>query len=171
MWPMLAGIGPLLGDTIVGSFGLGPTAGRWHYSRGVSGILHADGTLHAVTRVTVSPVSLRRPDASLAVLTDGGTGSSGEAVAIAFRGRHNSRSFGSATAGFMTVNRGSSLPDGANMIVTVGYFADRHRILYTAPVQPDSLVTGQVSGWPFATDNASTAATNWLAAQPACRLD
>lgn len=169
MWPMLAGIGPLLGDTIVGSFGLEPAAARWYYSQGVAGGLNDHGTRDTVTRVTVRPAQLRDPNAPVAVLIDGGTGSSGEAVAIAFRGRRNSRSFGSPTAGFTTVNRSSRLPDGANMIVTVGYFADRDRNLYKAPVQPDSAVVGGVGGWPFPTDNASTVATNWLATQPACR--
>jgi hypothetical protein len=46
----------------------------------------------------------------VAVLVDGGTGRSGEALAVAFPGRPNTRSFGQATAGFATVNRGSRSP-------------------------------------------------------------
>jgi carboxyl-terminal processing protease len=169
MWPMLAGIGPLLGDTVVGSFGIGGNADRWYYRHGVSGILHPNGKLAKVSQVTMTPIKLRRPDAPVAILIDGGTASSGEAVAVAFQGRHNSRTFGSPTAGFMTANRGSGLPDGANMVVTTGYYADRRGKLYTEPVQPDSLVTGSPQGWPFATDRVSTAARHWLANQPGCR--
>src|SRR5690606_1433128 len=43
MWPMLDGIGPLLGDSIVGFFGSGAEAQGWFYQRGVSGILHPNG--------------------------------------------------------------------------------------------------------------------------------
>lgn len=169
MWPMLAGIGPLLGDSLVGAFGEGATADRWYYHRGSSGILHPDGRLELVTHVTVPPVDLRQPRAPVAILIDGGTGSSGEDIAIAFRGRPNVRTFGSPSAGFTTTNRGSALPDGANMVVTTGYNADRTGTLYTQAIQPDSLVPVASTGWPFATDAVGSAAVHWLAAQADCR--
>ncbi len=58
MWPMLAGIGPLLGDTIVGAFGSGEDADRWFYKDGLSGILHANGKLDTISRATTASGSL-----------------------------------------------------------------------------------------------------------------
>jgi len=169
MWPMLAGVGPLLGDSIVGRFGGGPAAQRWLYRRGAAGLLHGDGTVETITSVTVPAVVPAPSTAPLALLFDGGTGSSGEAVAVAFLGRANSRSFGTPTAGFATSNRGSRLSDGANMVVTTGYYRDRTGREYPEQLEPDSVVTGGVSGFPFPTDRVARAAGAWLARQAACR--
>lgn len=170
MWPMLAGIGPLLGDTIVGSFGGQPSSPRWHYKDGVSGILASSGKLDTASRVTVPPVRLRDPAAPVAVLFDAGTGSSGEAVVIAFAGRPNTRTFGSRSAGYATVNRGVRLPDGANLVVTTGYNADRRGQSYGDQLSPDSTVT-LPSGWPSPTDRVTASAVGWLAEQRAsCAL-
>jgi len=167
MWPMLAGIGPLLGDSVVGSFGGQSTSPRWFYKDGVSGILSATGKLDTATRVTVPPVHLRSTAPPIAVLFDGGTGSSGEAVVIAFLGRPNTRSFGSPSAGYATVNRGLRLSDGANLVVTTGYNADRRGRVYGEQLVPDSLVPG-VGAWPSHTDRVSRAAIAWLTRQAAC---
>lgn len=168
MWPMLAGIGPLLGDSLVGSFGTGPTADRWYYRDGLSGILHPNGQLDTLTRITGRPVQLRRADAPVAVLIDGGTGSAGEDVAIAFLGRPNVRTFGSPSAGYTTINRGSRLPDGANMVVTTGYNVDRRGVVHPTRLEPDSAVGEAAAGWPFATDRVGTAAAAWLATRSEC---
>lgn len=168
MWPMLAGIGPLLDDTIVGAFGITRDADRWFYKSGVAGMLHPNGKLDTVTRATVRPTVLRDPRAPVAVLLDGATASSGEAIALAFRGRPSTRSFGVPTAGFVTANRGALLSDGANMVVTTGYQIDR-RGLGGERIEPDSLLPGGISGWPFPTDAVATVAAEWLRQTPACR--
>jgi C-terminal processing protease CtpA/Prc len=169
MWPMLAGIGPLLGDTLVGAFGTEPGADRWYYKNGVAGILHAGGALDTVSRASVPAARLRNAGAPVAVLFDAGTGSSGEVLALAFRGRPNSRSFGEPTAGFATANRGARLPDGANMVVTTGYQVDRRGVAAGERIRPDEVVAGPPPGWPFATDAAAASAAAWLVARPACR--
>jgi carboxyl-terminal processing protease len=167
MWPMLAGIGSLLGDTIAGSFGGRSPSPRWYYKDGVSGILDSVGKLDTVSRVTVPPVRLRDPAAPIAVLFDEGTGSSGEAVVIAFIGRPNTRTFGSRSAGYATVNRGLRLADGANLVVTTGYNADRRGHVYGDQLIPDSTVT-LPSGWPSPTDRVTASAIGWLAARTSC---
>jgi len=168
MWPMLAGVGPLLGDTLIGAFGTGPSAERWLYKDGFSAIVRANGKIDTVSRATVATARLRDPRAPVAVLFDGGTGSSGEAIALAFRGRPNTRSFGEPTAGFATSNHGTQLA-GANMVVTTGYQVDRRGIEAGERIQPDQLVRGAPPGWPFATDVVATAGAAWLAEAPACR--
>lgn len=167
MWPMLAGVGPLLGDTVVGSFGGRADSPRWYYRDGVSGVLAASGRLDTVSRVTTAPVAAIPSSVPLAVLFDGGTGSSGEAVVIAFLGRPNVRTFGTRSAGFATVNRGLRLPDGANMVVTTGYNADRRGVSYGDQLTPDSLIA-LPSGWPSPTDRVAAAALSWLARHDAC---
>lgn len=167
MWPMLAGIGPLLGDTIVGSFGTTPTSAHWYYKDGVSGTIASTGKLDTASRVTVAPVRLRDTSAPIAVLVDAGTGSSGEAVVIAFAKRPNTRSFGSPSAGYATVNRGIRLADGANMVITTGYNADRAGQAYGDQLIPDSTVA-LPAGWPSPTDRVTVAAVHWLASRAAC---
>lgn len=172
MWPMLAGIGPLLGDSIVGSFGNPSTADRWLYRDGTSLVLKPDGRRDTATAISGPGYRLKSDLPPVAVLLDGITGSSGEALALAFRGRPNTRSYGSSTAGAATANRGSRLPDGANMVVTAGYMADRTGAQSDGRVQPDSLVSVPAPvfpGWPFATDYVASVARNWVSSRAACR--
>lgn len=167
MWPMLAGVGPLLGDSLVGSFGGRSDSPRWHYHQGVSGILAASGRLDTASRITTAPVEPVPTTAPVAVLFDAGTGSSGEVVVIAFLGRPNVRTFGSPSAGFATVNRGVRLGDGANMVVTTGYNADRRGVSYGDQLTPDSLIA-LPTGWPSPTDRVTAGALHWLASQVTC---
>lgn len=169
MWPMLAGIGPLLGDSLVGAFGAGDEADRWYYRQGRSGIMAPSGAVETVSEVTVEPLASVPPEMPVAVLVDRGTGSSGEALAVAFHGRPAVHFLGEETAGFATVNRGSRLPDGTNMVVTTGYYVDRQGQEFPDFVRPDTTVDVGRVGWPFATDRASTAAAAWLSRQAGCR--
>jgi C-terminal processing protease CtpA/Prc len=132
MWPMVAGVGPILGDGVVGNF-IDPTGAvsSWEYRAGAS-IL--SGT--PVVRVE-TPYRLRRASPKVAVLLDNGVASSGEAVAIAFRQRPNTRSFGSATCGLSTANSSFTLSDGAVLNLTVAVMADRTRTTYGDQVPPD----------------------------------
>lgn len=165
MWPMIAGIGPLLGDTVVGSFG---AESDWYYRDGVSGVLGEDGGLDTLSRVRTSVVPPVATEVPVAVLFDEGTGSSGEAMVVAFHGRPNSRSFGTPTAGFATTNRGSRLPDGANMVVTVGYYRNRLGSRMGIRLEPDVAVAAVPTAWPYPTDRVASGAAEWLAEHPAC---
>jgi carboxyl-terminal processing protease len=149
MWPMLAGLGPLLGEGTAGGFlspdGLVP----WGYRRG-----EAWSRSTAQVRVA-SPVTLT-PLPPVAVLTDTQTVSSGEAITIAFRGRPRTRSFGQATRGLSTGNQAFPLPDGSMLFLTTVVDADRTGRAYGGPVSPDELTP------PESTEERARA---WLAAQ------
>ena len=82
MWPMIAGLGPILGDGPLGYF-IGPTGAEtlWEYRDGAS---RSGGT--AITTVS-APYVLKRQRPRVAVLSDVGIASSGEATLIAFRQR------------------------------------------------------------------------------------
>src|SRR6266850_8052486 len=66
------------------------------------------------------PYKLSVPNARVAVLTDIGVASSGEAIAIAFRGRPNTRSFGTPTCGLSTAVDQFPLSTGGRMAVVTG---------------------------------------------------
>ena len=136
MWPMVAGVGPVLGEGVAGYF-IDPdgVATMWEYRGGASWL---EGS--PLQRVA-APYALRREDPRVAVLTDNGVASSGEAVAVSFRQRPGTRTFGSATCGLSTANLAYALSDGARLVLTVAVMADRKRTPYGAALQPDELIT------------------------------
>jgi hypothetical protein len=135
MWPMIAGVGPVLGEGVVGYF-IDPTGAEvaWSYHDGASWY---DTTV--AQRVSAA-YRLRREWPRVAVLTDNQVTSSGEATAIAFRGRPDTRSFGVRTCGLSTSNRGFVMSDGATLLLTTATLADRNRALYGDVVTPDEVV-------------------------------
>lgn len=136
MWPMLAGVGPVLGEDVVGHF-VDPTGvvNAWEYRDGAS---WHDGVV--VQRVD-APYRLRRERPRVAVLTDNGVASSGEATAIAFIRRPDTRSFGTATCGLSTANGRFNMSDGAALALTTAVMADRTRTRYGDTIAPDEIVT------------------------------
>ena len=135
MWPMLAGVGPVLGEGVAGYF-IDPVGAEkvWEYEQGASRI---DGVV--VTQVE-APYRLRRESPRVAVLIDNWVASSGEAAAIAFKQRPATRFFGTPTCGLSTANAGFPLSDGALLILTVSTMADRTRQSYGQSVAPDESI-------------------------------
>ena len=159
MWPMIAGVGPILGEDTVGFF-VDPDSVRksWVYSAGQARL-----DLQAINGATPA-YELVAPLPHVAVLTDSLTASSGEAVAVAFRGRPGARSFGGATWGVSTANAPFLLSDGAVIFLTVSTMVDRSGQIYGQELPPDEVVTGQKTGDPQ-TDEVLGAALDWLATQ------
>lgn len=90
--------------------------------------------------------------APVAILTDGMTASSGEALTLCFRGLENTRTFGAPTAGYTSVNMLYSLYDGAQMYLTVAFDKARTgEIFKETSIEPD-----------VATDSPLEAALEWL---------
>ena len=137
MWPMLAGVGPILGEGTAGHF-IDPVnkATAWGYAGG-GATMEGEGVLSRAQQ----PYTLIRPNPRVAVLTDLRTTSSGEAIVIAFRGRANTRSFGTATCGSSTGNDVHELSDGAQLILTEVFMADRAKTRFGVPVPPDEVIT------------------------------
>lgn len=138
MWPMIAGVGPLLGEGPLGYF-IGPTGTEtlWEYRNGAS----ISGGF-TVTRVT-TPYRVRRDQPRVAVLSDNGIASSGEATLIAFRRRPNTRSFGEATCGLSTANATYTLSDGGTLTLTTSVMADRLKTPFGDSIPPDEILTNQ----------------------------
>ncbi|QMW04846.1 S41 family peptidase [Spirosoma foliorum] len=96
-----------LGEGIVGYF-IDPDGklSSWSCQQGAS-------LINQITIVNVPrPYRLRQVNPKVAVLTNRSTASSGNAISIAFKGRSQTRSFGSATCGLSTANIGITLRDG-----------------------------------------------------------
>lgn len=144
MWPMFAGLEPLLRNQALG----------WFQRR--------DGSRRAWRNETTDGADELQDLARMpvAVLTSGRTASSGEAVVVAFRGRPHTRSFGTPTAGVATGNAGYRLQDGTVLQLTTTSFVDRTQHVHGGPIQPDERVGFLTSG-----DETEAQAMRWLGAQ------
>jgi carboxyl-terminal processing protease len=136
LYPMLAGIGPLLGEGIAGYF-VEPdgTSFSFGYANGVG--FQQDGPQCCAAS---NPYRLIREPRKIAIITGPATVSSGEAIAVAFRGRPNTRSFGTPTCGLSTANEGYKLSDGATLVLTGAVQADRNHTQYGGEIIPDVIV-------------------------------
>lgn len=133
MWPMLAGLGPLLGEGRLGSFQfpMRPPA-AWSYRAGRAALDDV-----SLANTSNGGYSLRHPSMPVALLSSRRTASSGEAVLVAFAGRPSTCRFGKSTRGLTTTNDEFPLPDGATLFLTVGTFADRLGRVYGQAMEPD----------------------------------
>lgn len=167
MFPMLAGLAPLFADGEVGGLlTMRPDPVAWKFERGR---FVSSGAGQSRRAVGVAEPVARVGDGTtpVAVLLGPATGSSGEAVAIAFIGRPHSRSFGAPTAGLTTGNRPVRLADGAVLAITASVMQDRSGRQYGGKLTPDESIAMAASASP-AEDAAVAAAIAWLDRQNAC---
>ena len=154
MYPMIAGLGTLIGEGTLGS--MRDAAGHtdnWYYRDGQS--WENDVPIAKVSE----PEFLFDPhETPVAVLIGTQTASSGESTAISFRGRANTRFFGQASAGFTTGNEVFELSDGALIVLSTTVELDRTGQEYGESIIPEVV-----------TANPESEASEWLLAQPACK--
>jgi hypothetical protein len=131
-WPSLAALSTLLLGPAVGSFESRHGRQEWIVERGLARI--AGGPPLLDTQAPPEP-DYRGP---VALLLGPGTRDVGEDVAVAFRGRPNTRSFGLPTAGFplqgVTAHR---LSDGSTLGVLETRAGDRTGVVHRVPLEPD----------------------------------
>lgn len=140
MWPMLAGIGPLLGEgDHLGEFFTTSGHSVWKYRDGIASEVEDTGKENRFPPVAGAAYKISGTPA-VAVLIDRWTGSSGEAIAIALCGRPNTRFFGEHTQGASTANETFALSDGASMWLTIGVDADRTGKQYLEGLAPDEWI-------------------------------
>lgn len=146
MYPMLAGVQPLLGEGPYGYF------------------IYRDGERALYSQGAPAPVPpAARPAQRVAVLLDSLTASSGEIVAIAFQGRANTQFFGQPSAGYTTSNRRFELADGTYLLLATGYLVDRNRHAYLGGITPDVVVEYAPAQAP---DKTLDAARRWVQQAP-----
>jgi C-terminal processing protease CtpA/Prc len=158
-WPMLAGVGPLLGDGVYGYF----------VASGKSiPITYQDGSAfqgkHVLCRVSREGYRTQCSRKSIVVLTSRRTVSAGEIVALAFKGRAQTYLFGEPTAGLTTANATYSLSDHSMLVLTVCQEADHTGRICTGSIQPDKVIDTAVQA-PQQGDPVKSAAVSWLMTQ------
>lgn len=132
--PMIAGVGPLIGDGVCGYSFSGDGSVRTRvYDKGRTGW---DTTL---TFHKSNPYTLKYPNKPIAVIYSNQTGSSGEVTAIAFIGLPNAKNFGQETAGATTRVDNFEMSDGAFLNLASGIDADRNKNQYGGTIKPDVL--------------------------------
>lgn len=150
-YSMLASVAPLLGyGRLVGLEGRARLAYWITYRRDVV----VGGRTSVVEPVAISPVNPRPP---VAILTSQETLSAGEWVAVAFKGRSHTESFGEPTGGFTTVPMSFRLSDGAELVFGIYYLVDRSGRIYRHGLQPT-----------VSTYLDQRAASRWLLSTTAC---
>lgn len=134
-WPMLAGLGPILGEGVAGSFvELDGSTAPWEYHHGAA-------STNAAEQVRVAePYTLMLENPRVAVLVDRGTAIAGEAIAIAFMTRPNARSFGYVSCGLSHPIKRFTLFDGSVLYVASGTMADRSSTKYFDGVNPEEYI-------------------------------
>lgn len=151
MYPMLAGLRPFLGDSTLGYFV--STGNKVPWNAASRSVPKHPGELDTLSAAYV------------AVLTGPRTASSGEIVAISFRERARTRSFGLPTGGYSTANSMVPLPGGATLNITTAIDADRSGNLFGHAIDPDERIDIPVDG---TGDETLSRATNWLIRESGC---
>ena len=156
MHPMVAGIGPLIGDGIVGYLMdlSGNTIFAWEIKGGnfIYGGYQALDLPDEIHFTTLPEV---------AVLTSRYTVSSGEVVATCFKGRPNTRFFGEMTGSLTTNTNWEVIENQVILNISTGVFADRNEIAYPFNIPVDTDIPFAV--WDdLKSDPCLQAALEWL---------
>jgi carboxyl-terminal processing protease len=126
MYPMIAGLKPLIGKGTLGYFVKGKDKNEWN----------------SYVKVP-NPYVLKNEDNNIAILIGPRTGSSGEMSTIAFIGKKNTKLFGEPSGGYITANSMHFLSDGAKLLLASSYSADRNGKKYIDRIYPDVTIKAE----------------------------
>ena len=87
--------------------------------------------------------------------------SSGELVAVAFKGRPYTRFFGESTAGYTTGNSYEHVTNDLILMISEDVFMDRNKVTYHNKVKVDELIEFQ-HNTTLEDDNQVNRAVKWL---------
>lgn len=138
-WPMLAGLGPLLGNGVHGYFVSSKENIPISYKNGV--VMQGKQARCIVS----NPYTLEEDKKTIIVLTGKKTSSAGEIVALSFKGRNDVYLYGEPTAGLTTANATYSLSDGSMLVLTVCKEADRSGKIVEGKIRPDEFIQSSAS--------------------------
>ncbi|WP_158825981.1 S41 family peptidase [Mucilaginibacter lacusdianchii] len=156
MYPMILGVGNLLGNGQFGSF-IDPVT-KQQEAWGIKGKAIYGGLDTVCHLKTLGKASTKL---KVALLIGPMTASSGEATAITFKGRKNAILIGEKTAGYTTANDSFRIFD-INVIMATSTEADRNGTPYYENVLPDiEAIAGDDFNHP-ANDAKINAALKWL---------
>jgi hypothetical protein len=133
MYPMIAGLGPLIDNGTLGHFisSNNKREYKWYYENGKCG-----AGIETVVNIKDYYFPKNR-NAKIAVLVGPNTASSGEMTAISFIGKSNTKLFGQPTAGLTTANQGFKLSDKSTLLLAVSTVSDRNDKKYLQSITPN----------------------------------
>jgi hypothetical protein len=134
-WPMLAGIGPLLGDGVCGYFVSDNAKIPISYNNGA-----AMQGRNVRCKTTGIGYHTRIKNKWIILLTGPLTSSAGEIVALSFRGKEQTYLYGEATAGYTTANATYTMSDQSILVLTVCREADRNGRVQEGKIIPDRTI-------------------------------
>ncbi len=137
MEPMLSGLAPLLGEGFIGG-AINNRDEIWEYTI-------ENGQFYNFGRLACEMTDLPKiaPNEKVAVLLSRYTISSGETVAVAFKGREHTRFIGEETAGYTTGNGYDQVSDDLIMLISQNIFIDRNKVIYDKKVGVDEYIEFQ----------------------------
>ncbi|MGH1516820.1 S41 family peptidase [Chryseobacterium sp. JK1] len=132
MYPMIGGLGSLIGEGTLGYFVDNGKKMPWIYKNRKFGSCKIK-----------EPYELKSTQSKIAVLIGPRTASSGEATTIAFIGKTNVKLIGQPSAGYTSANQVYSLSDGKSLALATSYEMDRNGKVYYSKIDPDIKVDSQ----------------------------
>ncbi len=155
MFPMVEGITAIIGDGNIGG-----SKGLTNEENSAWKIQDYDFYYDDQT-IALEEACPPKEGGKVAVLTSVYTASSGEAVAVIFKGRENTKFFGQNTFGLVTVTDWTVINDSTAMTIAVSYYKDRNGVVYDKFVDVD--VKMPFVEEPLSVgDSCSLAAIKWL---------
>ncbi len=155
MEPMFCGIAPLIGEGLV--------AGSINSEKNIRTYVIENGSFINYGRLacTMETAPSIAQTEKVAVLVSRYTVSSGELVAVAFKGRDHTRFIGEPTAGFTTGTGYDKLSDELIMLISQDIFMDRNKVVYENKVGVDEYIEFQHTV-ELTDDNQVKRAIEWL---------
>jgi carboxyl-terminal processing protease len=154
--PMMAGIGPLIGDGIAGNVVnlANEKLFDWEIKKG--NFIYAQAQ---PVNFPNQPQFKKRP--KIAVLTSRWTVSSGEIVAVSLKGVPNTKFFGEATGGYTTNTGWNIINNEVIVVIATGILSDRNSKIYEQNIEPDVEIAFEVEK-ETTKDKGIIAAAKWL---------
>lgn len=166
--PMIAGLGPILGEGMYelnSSYTLKGDTGISFYKNGEA-YFELNKKRDSISTKVLNPYKLKNENVPVAVLIGKGCGSSGECTAAAFIGRHDTKLFGQPTAGFTKGNSDFTLADSSMIFISSGIQTDRNGKKYPDRIFPDVQVDEPTDS---KTDVTLEKAKKWLVSFGECK--
>lgn len=156
MYPMVTGLGTLIGDGIVGKLvsSSKDTLFSWR-------ILNGNFIYDVPDVVTLKNNPKFKSLPKVAVLTSRWTVSSGEILATCFKGRPNTKFFGEATGGYTTNNNWEIINEQVILNISTGIYCDRNGNIYDKNIPVDVEIPFEVVK-ETEKDNCINEAIKWL---------
>ena len=155
MHPMAEGIAAIIGDGKVGG-----TSGLTDSESHLWKVVQGDFYYGNFSIQLENDCSLEK-DTKVAVLTSVYTASSGEVIAVIFKGRENTKFFGEKTIGMITATDWKVINDNTFMTISVSYYKDRLGNVYKNYVDVDENIAFSPEK-NLSTDEGVKTAIKWL---------